>query len=325
MRGIWLTALTRRIIRTETFESLVAPALADLQYEAASGRPIARHYAAIVIVIATALLRDLRVDVQLTFSARRVWRRAGAWYAGFVLFYVATVLYSDTPWHLLDATGQAAALAYALAIGVVAPLPYALVAAVFYLRRESVAPRRTIAIAAMAFIAAAFAFQFTTASVRPAANRMLVDSASRVIAQHRPGAGLDDRNRYPGHWQSWLEVRRQRSGSPPLGLNVLAFLNFAPYVMFGMVLAHGRRWTVFFRVLGLFVTYAVVQITTITLQIPLLTGPYPGHEAIRQMVAMFLTALAWLLGVRLLLLPLLPVYALTKARRLVPRRSSRLP
>lgn len=142
MRGIWLTALARRITRTETFESLVAPALADLQYEAASGRPVGRHYAALVIVIATALLRDLRVDAQLTFGAPRVWRRAGAWYAGFVLFYAATVLYSDTPWHLLDVTGQATALAYALAIGVVAPLPYALVAAVFYLRRESVAPRR---------------------------------------------------------------------------------------------------------------------------------------------------------------------------------------
>ena len=78
MRGIWLTAIVRRIIRKETFESLVAPALADLQYEAASGRPIARHYTALVIVIATALLRDLRVDAQLTFAASRVWRRVAA-------------------------------------------------------------------------------------------------------------------------------------------------------------------------------------------------------------------------------------------------------
>lgn len=92
-----------------------------------------------------------------------------------------------------------------------------------------------------------------------------------------------------------------------------------------MALARGRRWTVFLRVVGLFTTYAFVQISTIALGIPLLTAPYPGADAIRQMVAMFLTALAWLLGVRLLLLPLLPVYALTQARRLVPRRSSRLP
>jgi hypothetical protein len=305
MRGVWLTAVVRRITREETFESLVAPALADLQYEAASGRPVARHYAALVIVIATALLRDLRVDAQLTFGAARVWRRVAAWYGGFVIFYVATVLYADTPWHLLDATGQATALANALANALVVSLPYAIAAAVFHLRRESIAPRRTIAVATMAFVAAAVALQLTVASVSPTANRLLFESVSRVVAQHRPGAGLDNRNLYPGHWESWLETKHERSapesstlaggvGRAAVGVAFSSVLNLIPYVMFGVALARGWRWTVLLRVAGLFVTYAALQIVTIALGIPVLTGGSRGHDAIRQLVLMFLTAIVWL-------------------------------
>lgn len=303
MHGVWLTAIARRITRKQTFESLVAPALADLQYEGASGRPIARHYTALVIVIATALLRDLRVDAQLTFGASSVWRRVAAWYGGFVIVYVAMVLYADTPWHLLDATGLAATLANALANGLVVSLPFAIAAAVFHLRRESIAPRRTIAIATMAFVAAAVALQLTAASVSPTANRMLFESVSRVVAQHRPGAGLDDRSSYPGHWKKWLETKRERSassglvsgvGSAAAGIAFSSILNLIPYVLFGVALARGWRWTVLLRVVGLFVTYAALQISIIRLGIPVLTGPNPGHEAIRQLVVMFVTAIVWL-------------------------------
>ena len=305
MRRVWLTAIARRITRTETFDSLVAPALADLQYEAALGRPIARHYAALVIVIATALLRDLRVDAQLTFGAARVWRRVAAWYGGFVILYVATVLYADTPWHLLDATGQAMALVNALGTGLVASFPNAIVAAVFHLQRESIAPRRAIAVAAMAFVAAAVALQLTAASVSPTANRMLFESVSRVVAQHRPGAGLEDRNSYPGHWKSWLETKRERSapgssklaggvGRAAVGSAFSSFLNLTPYILFGVTLARGWRWTVLLRVVGLVVTYAALQIFTILLGIPGLTGPSRGHDAVRQLVVMFLTAIVWL-------------------------------
>ena len=333
MRGVLLTAIARRITRAETFDSLVAPALADLQYEAASRHPLGRHYAALVIVIATALLRDLRVDVQLTFGAPRVWQRVAAWWAGFGLLYVGAVLYADTPWHLLDATGQATALANALIGGLPAGLPPALVAAVFHLRRESAAPHRTIAVAAVTYIVAAAAIQITAASVQPVANRVLFESASRVVAQHRPGAGLNDRTPYPGHWQSWLDTKRERSAPSPMlaggvgsaaaGFTFSYLLNLAPYVMFGVILARGRRWTVLLRVLGLFATYAFVQIFTMWLGMPILTGHGHSSDAIRQMAAMFLTALAWLLGLRMFLIPLLPIYALTFARKIPRRRTSR--
>ena len=305
MRGVWLTTIARRITRQDTFDSLVAPALADLQYEAASGRPIARHYTALVIVIATALLRDLRVDAQLTFGASRVWRRVAAWYGGFVILFVATVLYADTPWHLLDATGQATAVANALAIGLMAALPTAVVAAVFHLQRENPAPRRTIAVAAMAFLLAAVALQVAAASISPTANRMLHESVSRVVAQQRTGAELDDRKSYPGHWTSWLETKRVRSapaastlaggvGSAAVGLAFSSILNLIPYVLFGVALARGRRWTVLLRVVGLIVTYAALQVFIISLGIPVLTGPSRGHGAIRQLVVMFVTAIVWL-------------------------------
>jgi hypothetical protein len=330
MRGVWLAAIARRITRTDTFESLVAPAVADLQYVAAAGRPVRRHYAALAIVLATALLRDFRIDVQLTFGTPRVWRRTAAWWTLYVLFYVAIVLDADTPWHLLDATAQVTALVDALIGGVMAALPTALIAAVFYLRRESAVPHRTIVVAAVAFVAATIAFQLTAASVRPVASRLLYESASRTLAQHQPGAGIDDRNPYPGHWQTWLETKRDRStaatmvvgtiGGAAAAFAISSIINLAPRVMFGLVLARGRRWTVFFRVLGLVVTYAFIQVLTMRAQIPMLTGRPPSSDALREIVAMFLTALVWLLGTRVFAIPLLPIYALTQARRLVPRR-----
>ncbi len=330
MRGTWLAAIARHITRTETFESLVSPALADLQYESAARRPIGRHYAAVVIVLATALLRDLKTDVHLTFTTARVWQRTASWGAGFGAFYVATVLYVDTPWHLLDSVGRATAVAYAVAVGVWNALPYALAAAVFYLRRQHTTSRRTVAAAALTFVAAAATFNLTLSVVRPETNRIMVDSVAKVVAEGRPGATLDDRARYPGHWQDWLESRRERSDNPPheLGRSIgggavfSAVLILLPWMMFGLVLARGRRWTVFFRVLGIFATYAFVQMFIIQLQVPMLTGLGRSSDAVRQVFAMFLTGTLWLVGVRLLLGAFVPIYALTGVKIVVTRRRS---
>ena len=331
MRGTWLAAIARRITRKETFDSLVAPALADLQYESAARRPVGRHYAAFVIVLATAVLRDFRTDVHLTFTAPRVWRRTAAWWAGFGAFYVWAVAYADTPWHLLDAVGRATAVAYAVAVGVINALPFALVAAVFYLRRQSATSRRTVAITALTFVAVAAGLNLTMAMARPATNRMLVESVSRVVAEQRPGATLDDGARYRGHWQEWLEARRQPSANPPHelarsiggGAVFSSVINLSPWMMFGLVLARGWRWTVFLRVVGIFATYAFVQIFIIQLHIPVLTGLGRSSDALRQVFALFLTGAVWLLGVRLLLIALVPIYALTGVWVQVPRRSSR--
>jgi hypothetical protein len=331
MRGIWLTAIARRITRKETFDSLVAPALADLQHESAARRPIGRHYAAFVIVLATAVIRDLRIDARLTFAATRVWRRTAAWWAGFGAFYVWTVLYVDTPWHLLDSVGRATAVAYSIAVGVINALPLALGAAVFYLRRHDTAQRRTIAVAALTLVAAAVTLNLTVSWVRPATNRILVASVMRVMAEERPGATLDDRARYRGQWHEWLKTRREgtahyahefaeRIGG---GAVLSSLVRLAPWVVFGLVLARGRRWTVFLRVVGIFATYAFVQVVTIWLHVPGLTGLGRSSDAVREIFAMSVAGTVWLLGVRLLDLPSVSLYALASVRGWVPRRSSR--
>ena len=331
MRGTWLTAIARRVTRRETFDSLVAPALADLQYESAARRPIGRHYAAFVIVIATAVLRDLRTDVHLTFAASRVWRRTAAWWSGFGGLYVWLVLHLDTPWHLLDASGQATVFLNALTAAAVVALPYALAAAVFYLRRESAAPRRAVAVAAFSFVGAAIVLNLTVTAMRPATSRILVESVSRVMGEQRPGASLDSRARYKGHWQTWLETRRNQSTQAPSMLAAgggraainsafMSALNLVPYVMVGVALTRGRRWTVFLRVIGIFATYVFIGI--LTLRLHMFTGQGLSGDAKRQVVATFLTGTMWLLGIRLFMLPLLPVYALTTVRKWFPRRSS---
>ena len=331
MRGTWLAAIARRVTRRETFDSLVAPALADLQHESAARRPIGRHYAAFAIVIATAVFRDFRTDAHLTFSAAQVWRRTAAWGAGFGAAYVWVVAYADTPWHLLDAIGRTTAVGYAIAVGVINALPFALAAAVFYLRRQSTAPPRAIAITAMMFVAAAATLNLTLSVVRPETYRIMVGSVAEVVSEQRPGATLDDRARYPGHWQEWLVTRQERSDNPPheLGRTMAggavfsSVLNLLPWMMFGLVLARGWRWTVCLRVLGFFATYAFVQIATISLHIPGLTGLGRSSDATRTILAMFLTGTVWLLGVRLLDLPSVSLHALASVRRWVPRRSAR--
>jgi hypothetical protein len=327
-----LTAIARRIVREETFESLVAPALADLQFDAASGRPLARHYAALPLVIATALLRDLRIDIRLTVGAPRVWKRAAAWYAGFVTLYISVVVRYEMPWHLLDLSGRSAVLANGVASGLVAAVPYAMAAVAFYLRRGSPVPHRTIVAAVSGFIVGATALQLAVASVQPAVNKVVLDSATRVVEQGHPGAGLDDRSRYTRQWRTWLERVRERSsgseiladglGSAMAGLAFSYAVKLIPFVIYGLILARGRGWTVSFRAVGLLVTYFAVGMLALLLTIRLYGPSSPNYQAGRELIASYVTGLMWLLGIRILLLPLLPVYALTQARRLFSRSTS---
>lgn len=329
-----LTAIARRIIREETFESLVAPALADLQFDAASGRPLARHYAALPLVIATALMRDVRVDICLTIGAPRVWRRAAAWYAGFVALYLSVVARYEMPWHLLDVGGRSAVLLNGVVSGLVGAVPYAMAAAVFYLRRTSLVPHRTILIALTGFIVAATSLQLGVASVQPTLNRVVLDSATRVVAQGRPAQGLDDNSRFTGQWPTWLERVRERSagsailaaglGSATAALAMSYAVRLIPYVIFGLVLARGRGWTVSLRAVGLLVTFYAIGMLAILITVRLHGPSSPNYQAARHVVVTYFTGLVWLLGIRVLLLPLLPLYGLTHARRLV-RRSTSLP
>jgi hypothetical protein len=60
-RGDWLTSFARPIFHRETFELVVSPAVADLQFEP----PSARAYLAVWIALGGAVWRDLRSDVRV--------------------------------------------------------------------------------------------------------------------------------------------------------------------------------------------------------------------------------------------------------------------
>jgi hypothetical protein len=207
-----------------------------------------------------------------------------------------------------------------------------MVAVAFYLRRRSAVPYRTITIATMACVVAAVVIQLGAAAVRPAVNRVLLDSATRVISHGHPGAGLDDRNQYPGQWRTWLDTVRERSsgsqllsagyGNAAAAMATGYVVYLIPFALWGVVLARGRGWTVLLRVVGLVITYFAVAIIAMQITIGLYGPSSPDYQAARQIAATFFTAGVWLLGVRVLFLPLVPIYALTRVRKWVPRSSS---
>jgi hypothetical protein len=61
MRGDWFTSLARPIFHRDTFELVVSPAIADLQFEPRSGR----GYAGVWMALGGAMWRDLRSDLRI--------------------------------------------------------------------------------------------------------------------------------------------------------------------------------------------------------------------------------------------------------------------
>jgi hypothetical protein len=57
MTGTWLSALARRLLHHDTFELVVSPAIADLQFEQ-------RGHAAVCIALAGALCHDIVGDLR---------------------------------------------------------------------------------------------------------------------------------------------------------------------------------------------------------------------------------------------------------------------
>ena len=60
-RGDWFTSLARPMFHRDTFELVVSPAIADLQFE----QPSARAYAGVWVAFSGAMLRDLRSDLRI--------------------------------------------------------------------------------------------------------------------------------------------------------------------------------------------------------------------------------------------------------------------
>jgi hypothetical protein len=301
------TAVARRIIRDETFDSLVAPALADLQFAVASARPLAPHYIGLVGVFATALARDARIDFHLTFSAGQVWKRAAAWCGGFILLNVGLVLYYAMPWHLLDGAGRVAVITTAFGGGILGAIRLTMVPAAFHFRRQSTVSHRTITMAMLWFASVIVVLQIAAAAVSPAVNQVILDSASRVIAKDGR-AVLDARTPFSGRWKEWLETVRTRAASPAtpadgLGTALRAAaggsMYLIPYALFGVVLSRGRGWTVLFRTVALIVTSIGANLVAFVLTTIILRELSPDYQTARAFVATLFVALMWLFGARI--------------------------
>ena len=67
MYGLWLTGVARRLLDEDTFQLIVSPAIADLQFEAPTCGVIgrARAYIAVGVALAGAIGHDLLVDLRL--------------------------------------------------------------------------------------------------------------------------------------------------------------------------------------------------------------------------------------------------------------------
>jgi hypothetical protein len=189
MPGIWMTRIARQLTRPDTFERLVSPAIADLQTEAAQGglRRL-RHYAALTMVLACAVLRDFRLDLSSAFDAdswRNVWGRAAAWalvaaacnWAAMYMLTARTLARLDGPPSL-----EAAVMDGLVFRSIVPALVAALVVAAYNLRRRHPSSLRTVvAVAAVFIVATPIVGAFASALFAPSR-----DALNQVYSIARP-------------------------------------------------------------------------------------------------------------------------------------------
>jgi hypothetical protein len=266
--GARLVALLERVLHRDTFETMVSPALADLQSELYEGwRQRAQHYAGLTIVIGFALLRDWRIDMlaAFDFGARRdVWRVAGLWYLAVTILLAGLVLKQQTPWHLLDvAVWPAIAVEAVLGARLYASYIAAGAAAFFLSRRLSAI--KALVIAAGAVTVAFVALNIVATMTRSPMNRTIYESASRKLAASRVDAG-DLPSWESQRWPRWVEAHghaKSRSatvaevaGSVAMAPFV-AVLNFMPFALVGVAIARSRGGTVLVRLVGVIATTIV--------------------------------------------------------------------
>jgi hypothetical protein len=67
MPGAWITAVARQVLDVQTFELIVSPAVADLQFESATSRRMdrVRGYLAVLVACLGAFGHDLLIDLKL--------------------------------------------------------------------------------------------------------------------------------------------------------------------------------------------------------------------------------------------------------------------
>lgn len=238
MAGRWLIRIGGWVTRRETFERMLAPAIADMQAESSRGRfRRFRHYLACSVVLVYALLWDFRMDAVMAFGgeiARVAWKRAAIWYAGFVALMTYPGVSMEGIWLAAFASSAWDAIVTALSI--------AIIPAVLYLSRGMLSTR-SIAVATIVAALATFTFAWAVRPLRLVSDRVVVERIESVRADYvRNASGhyVDERIAW------WLDFHS--------GLRVI------PSALVGIVLARRRGWWIPLTVVGLFATWFLLVI-----------------------------------------------------------------
>lgn len=268
----WLTALGRRLLHRDTFETMVSPAIADLDAERAGGwRAHLRHCGGLAVVFGAALLRDWRADQRTAFDfgARRdVWLVTAIWYTVPTVLLAGLLLKNETPWHLLNAGAGAAVVLDAILAARLYSSYVAVIAAVFFLSRR-LPPIKALVIGVAVVSFAFAALNATSSAIRVPLNRRIHEAASTNLAAARlpPGEPSSER----GDSRTWVEWRGRQAARDtsatelvrwfaiaPLG----ALFNFLPFGLVGLALSRGRGASVALRAAAVVGTIVTIHLLT---------------------------------------------------------------
>lgn len=299
MRRDRLTRLLRRIVRHDTFESLIAPAVADLQHEAnADWRQRAEHYAGLVIVIVAALLHDLRADSHLTSwpQARRLWMPVGACVA-LTASMIATPLLLVTPWHTLGPALVIAAATWTTGLAFwISLLTSGPAMVAFCLRRAGLSPARVVTVVVV--------LDWTAGTiVEPLVNIVMARSSNLLRTVTAPL--VEDRLvAVDGFAEVWVllvhglfnPALAAGQPAPPLWWTPVTMMVATPMpALIGIIVARRQGWGVASRVFGVLLLLLLLQIITIVFTAP--RGPLTvQHEGLRRALLLLSSAVIWLIA-----------------------------
>jgi len=257
MPGIWMTRIARRLTRPDTFDRLVSPAIADLQLESQLTRFARwRHYPAIVLVIAWALISDLAGELPRVFDAealRLVWRRAAAYaLAGAAVnwaIYYTLIGARLSDLQIADTARQT--ILQSVVYQSVAPgLTVLMIVAAYNLKRRDPAGLRTVAAATIVVA--------VTTLVATYVSTLLQEPALHAFALERLRSGAT------------YEVVR-----PPLLINAISMV---PFAWLGVVLSRRRGWPLGFSACTILGTWVLLNVTGFSFLYPL-ARLVPGLDA----------------------------------------------
>jgi hypothetical protein len=254
MAGNWIVAVASRLFRDETFNMMVAPAIADLQHEGESVR--VKNYIAVAGVLVHAVLKDFRVDVGAAFNrdAMRVaWKPAAHWYLGFIALLPYGAILDTRGVTRLGSDGAAFVLGSAFGLIVVAAISWAMAPAAFFMARAHRSKRLILA----STVVVAVGTLMLAIGIRPVRNT--VDGYRRAAIWRSLNEPLD-LNRPLQELVPMLHgplfrgelARIQRLDDLHLGAAVFGFS------LVGLALSRSRGWWVAVRGLGMFAGWFLI-------------------------------------------------------------------